>query len=195
MKAAIALLADFAAQNMARKIVYQLYQQSGIEFFGSILPAHISLKQPFPFESMDKLEAWFDALAARTAPFDIQLDSVYHSAWEGYGILGFQVVETPMLRELHNQINRELPGVVENPAAPHDGDEYRFHLTIELGKIGPDDPYRAWYDSLPEKAVQLTFRAQQMALFIYADRPIQSGSFIVYRVKSLSPKSRNDILT
>jgi hypothetical protein len=139
---------------------------------------------------MSRLEAWFDSFAARTTPFDVTLNSVYYSTftippWEGYGILGFEVVETPVLRNLHAQINRELVGVVANPSAAHDGDEYRFHLTVELGPIGQTNQFKAFYDNLTDKTVNLTFRAYHLALFIYADGPIRSGSFILYRVMPL----------
>jgi hypothetical protein len=157
MKAAIALLADFSTQNFARRMVFELSRRADLEFFGALLPAHVSLKKPFVFEAMPRLEAWFDSFAARTAPFDVSLASVYYSAWEGYGILGLEVVETPILRALHTQINRELPGIVENPSAPPDGDEYRFHLTIELGPTAQGEPFKAFYDQLTDKTVNLTF--------------------------------------
>ena len=182
MKAAMALLADYATQNIARRLVFKMSQAAEFEFFGSLLPSHVSLKQPFVFEDMPRLEAWFDSFAARTTPFDVTLNSVYYSTWEGYGILGFEVVETPVLRNLHKQINRELVEVVANASAPHDGDEYRFHMTVELGPIRQANPFKAFYDSLADKTVNLTFHARNLALFIYADRPIQSGSFILYRV-------------
>ncbi len=185
MKAAIALLADYATQNAARRLVFQMSQAAEFEFIGSLLPSHVSLKQSFVFEHMPRLEAWFDSFAARTIPFDVTLNSVYYTAWEGYGILGFEVVETPVLRNLHVQINRELLGVVANPSAAFDGDEYRFHLTVELGPIAQTNPFKAFYDNLTDKIVNLTFRACHLALFFYADRPIRSGSFILYRVMPL----------
>jgi hypothetical protein len=108
MKAAIALLTDYATQNFARRMVFEMSQAAELDFLGSLLPSHVSLKQPFVFEDMPRLEAWFDSLAARTTPLDVTLNSVYYSAWEEYGILGLEVVETPALRNLHTQVNREL---------------------------------------------------------------------------------------
>lgn len=74
MKAAIALLADYRVQNFARRVVFDLERRHGIGFLGSLLPAHVSLKQPFEFEDMGKLEAYFDALAASIQPFEIAFD-------------------------------------------------------------------------------------------------------------------------
>lgn len=47
MKAAIALLSDCHVQNVARKMVYQIGRMGDVKFFGSLLPAHVSLKQTF----------------------------------------------------------------------------------------------------------------------------------------------------
>jgi 2'-5' RNA ligase len=182
MKAALAVLADYRIQNIARRMVFDMSRNFEMEFFGSLLPSHVSLKQPFTFESMDRLEARFDSLAARTAPFEIELDEIYYAEWNQVGFLGFNVVETPTLRALHNQINRELPEVVEDPSARHDGEEYRFHLTAELGPVSNVNPYKTYFEGLATKEAALSFRAEQLALFYYADRPITSGSFILYRV-------------
>jgi hypothetical protein len=82
MKAAIALLSDHLVQNAARKMVHAISQRASVKFFGSLLPAHVSLKQPFTFESMDVLEMWFDSFSRRVASFRIALDHVYYSQWD-----------------------------------------------------------------------------------------------------------------
>ena len=186
MKAAIALLADYQVQNIARRMTYEISQCGEIEFLGSLLPSHVSLKQPFTFESMDILESWFVAFSKRISPFLIELDHIYYDEWNDSAIVGLGVCETPTLRELHNQINRELKVLVHDSSAPHDGDEYRFHLTVELGKTGTTNPFKQYYESLPEKQISLSFRAEYLALFYYADGPIEKGSFICYKVLPLS---------
>jgi 2'-5' RNA ligase len=184
MKAAIALLADREVQNYARRIVFELEREYHIAFLASLLPAHISLKQPFSFEDMERLEAYLDSLAARFTPFQIELDEIYCKQWSGYSILGLNVRETDMLRGLHNQINRELVAIVRDPSAPHDGNEYRFHMTIELGPVDKTDPYRAYFDRLVDKRVSFTFLAKEIALFYYPDKG--RSSFINYKVLELA---------
>ena len=186
MKAAIALLSDYQIQNIARRMAYEISQQSRIEFLGSQLPAHVSLKQPFTFENMETLEGWFDLFSKRVEPLPIEFDHIYYDAWDKYAIVGLHVIETPMLRGLHNQINHELKDLVRDPSAPFDGDPYRFHLTIELGEIGDTNPYKHYYDSLPEKQVDLSFRAEHIALFYYQDGPIGLGTFHCYKVLPLT---------
>jgi 2'-5' RNA ligase len=186
MKAAIALLSDYTVQNAVRRMVYEIGGRGETEFFGSLLPAHVSLKQPFSFESMDALEGWFDSFSRGIAPFRIELDRIYYSEWNEHAIVGLDVRETAILRSLHNQINRELKELVQDPTAPHDGEDYHFHLTIELGKAGKGNPFRRFYESLPEKHVNFSFLTEYIALFFYMGRPIEPGSFICYRVLPLT---------
>jgi hypothetical protein len=87
---------------------------------------------------------------------------------------------------LHNRVNEELKSVVHDPSAPHDGEGYRFHLTVELGEVGKNNPFKQFYDSLPEKSVDLSFTAKNIALFFYTDGPIETGSFICYKVLPLA---------
>jgi 2'-5' RNA ligase len=186
MKAAIALLSDHAVQNVARRMVYEICQHSEIKFLGSLLPAHVSLKQPFNFENMEALEGWFESFSKQVAPLHIELERVYYEQWDDFAIVGLDVRETPTLRLLHEKINRELKDVVRDPSAPYDGEEYHFHLTVELGKVGEANPFKQFYGSLPDKRVDLSFRAEYIALFLYPYEPIESGSFICYKVLPLT---------
>jgi len=186
MKAAIALLSDHHVQNIARRMVYEISQRGDIRFIGSLLPAHVSLKQPFAFESMEVLETWFETFSKQVLPFRIKLDHVYYDEWDDFAIVGFEVLETPILRNLHNQINSELKELLTDPSAPHDGEDYRFHLTVELGKAGATNPFKQFYESLSEKQFSLSFMAEYIALFLYPYEPIEPGSFLCYKVLPLT---------
>ena len=189
MKAAVALLSDHHVQNVARKMVYEISRLGEVRFFGSLLPAHVSLKQPFPFEDMDALEEWFETFSGQIHPFRIELDHIYYEQWDDFAIVGLDVRETPLLRALHNQINRELKKLFRDPSAPHDGDEYHFHLTVELGRTGNTNPFKQFYEALSEKQVSLSFQAKQIALFLYPYEPIEPGSFICYQILPLTGKA------
>jgi hypothetical protein len=119
-------------------------------------------------------------------PFRIDLERVYYDEWDKYAIVGFEVLETPILRALHNRINEQLKDIVRDPSAPHDGDEYRFHLTVELGNVETENPFKQLYDSLSEVQVDLSFKAIHIVLFLYPYEPIEAGSFICYKVLPLS---------
>ena len=185
MKAAIVLLSSAAVQNYVRRIVFALNAQYKVGLFASLLPSHVSLKQPFTFESMDVLETYFDNLAGRIAPFEIELNRFYSEEWAGYGILGLNVVETPILRGLHNRINAELSQLFKDTRAPHDGSGYRFHLTIEAGKLESANPYQVYFDHLSDPQVKMAFQAQELGLFYYPDETYGAGPFITYRVMPL----------
>ena len=185
MKAAIAILANYQVQNFVRRKVFELEQAYQVDFLASLLPGHISLKQPFSFESMDRLESYLDSLAAQIAPFQIELDEIYNTYWEGYGILGINVRETETLRRLHNQINRELSKLFVDTSAPHDGAGYHFHMTIELGKVEDQNPFRGYFERLDSRTVNLAYQAREIALFYYPDH---QRSFICYKVLPLTGK-------
>ena len=185
MKAAVVLLADYPVQNFVRRIAVDLNRNYQVDFFSSLLPPHISLKQPFLIEDLEDLDHYLNTLAKQIAPFEIFLDRIYHEEWEGYGILGLNVVETYSLRRLHNLLNKDLVRLFKKPAAPHDGDSYRFHLTIEMAKITTRDPFREYFERLPEKLVNMSFTARFMAMFYYAQETYLPGSFVTYKVLPL----------
>ena len=186
MKAAIVLLANTLIQNFIRRNVFELNAKYQVPFFAALLPAHVSLKQPFAFEDMDVLENYFNSLAVRTAPFELQLDRFYSEEWADFGILGLNVIETPILRGLHNQVNDELSGLFKDTRAAHDGSDYRFHMTIEMGKVKGANPFKTYFDGLADIKVDFTYRVNELALFYYPDEANNAGPFINYRVMPLS---------
>jgi 2'-5' RNA ligase len=189
MKAAIVLLADSPTQNFARRVAVEMSISRQVEFFAALLPSHVSLKQPFEFESLDTLDRYTENLAARIQPFTIRLDSFYTAEWDGYGILGLNVVETPELRGLHNQVNHELSQIFKDSQAAHDGGGYHFHLTIEMGKVSGINPFREYFDSLTSPTVDLSFQVRELGVFFYNAEPYVPGSFTVYRVLPLGGAS------
>jgi 2'-5' RNA ligase len=186
MKAAIVLLANATVQNSLRRRLFELSVHRPVEFFAALLPAHVSLKQPFTFEDMDQLEGYFDGLAARTPPLDVELDRVYYEEWNESAILGLNVVETPRLRALHNQLNAELGSLLVDARANHDGAGYHFHMTIELGAAGAGNAFKTYFDALPDPRISLRFSATELGLFYYAGEMIRPGSFIHYRTQPLT---------
>jgi len=189
MKAAIVVLANPAIQNIIRRMAFELNARYHTQFFAALLPAHISLKQPFVFEDMAVLEHYFDELAGRIAPFEIALERVYYEEWSGSAILGLSVVEMPRLRELHNQLNTELSDLFSDTRANHDGSGYHFHMTVELGPLSAENGIKAYFDALAEKQVNLRYTVTELALFYYAGELIRPGSFILYRTQPLTGRA------
>ena len=110
MRATFALLADTEAHNMVRKISWDFHQKYHTGILS--LPPHVSLKQPFPMESLSALERYMDEFARSFEPFEVKLTEldvipISHEDIE-YGILWIDVQETEELRGLHNRLNEEL---------------------------------------------------------------------------------------
>jgi 2'-5' RNA ligase len=191
MKAAIAVLTNREVQNFVRRISFDFHKKYDIPFLASLLPAHISLKQPFSFASMDLLELYFDTLAQNIEPFVVELDHFYYTQWSGYEILGIKVKETKALRGLHNRINAELDNLFENTLGPQDGDRYRFFLTIELGSVDEGDVYKRYFKELEQKRVDLKFTAQEIALFYYYGDP-GTASYLTYKILEIEKKHHSN---
>ena len=81
-------------------------------------------------------------------------------------------------------VNRELAERFEHTEAAHDGAEYHFHATIELGGQ-PADVYRQIYAEYRDTEVNLKFIASEIAMFYYDDTSARPGSFITYKVLSV----------
>jgi 2'-5' RNA ligase len=190
MKAALVLLSDYNIQNMVRRIVADLSVRERLPLYASTLPTHVSLKQPFTFEDFDRLDAYCEGLAGSLPPFEIRLDRFYLFEGDGYGVLGLNVIETPQLRGLHSRLNAELAGIFQDTRAAFDGEEYRFHLTVEIARDAHSlEVLQRWYAGLAEKTVDLRFTARSLAVFFYPDQTFAPGSFMVYRVITLADGS------
>jgi len=193
MKTALALLADHNVHNFIRKLAVDIHSKYRTGFLASLLPPHVSLKQPFQVSSLSKLEAYFDQLAETIQPFEITLTrlelivSPFND--DELGILWLDVQENQLLRDLHNRINRELSERFENTYAPFDGPNYHFHATVELGGQ-PVEVYRRIYAEYEHIEVNLRFTAREIAMFYYGDFSGGPGTFVTYKVlpvgKSLS---------
>jgi 2'-5' RNA ligase len=129
MKATFALLVDHNVHNFIRKLAVDIHAKYQTGFLASLLPPHVSLKQPFEVARLAKLVAYFDQLAKTIEPFEITLTHLDLSITslngnDELGILWLDVLETSTLRDLHNRVNRELTESFEHTEAAHDGAEY-----------------------------------------------------------------------
>jgi len=103
---------------------------------------------------------------------------------EDYGILWLDVEDTSHLRTLHERLNVELEKRFGGTAAPYDGPNYSFHLTITLGGRS-SAVYRAYLDALPRPRVERRFAARELAMFVY-DEPLgPAGEYLCYKILPL----------
>jgi 2'-5' RNA ligase len=180
MRAAIALLADEETANVVRKLAWRLHLRHGTGTWSRRIEPHISLKQPFGVADMDALEGYVDGLADEIAPFKVRLprvELVEHG--QETGILWYAVEEIPLLRELHERLNRDLKA-----AAEFDGDDYRFHMAIALGGR-PLEVYRRAHAELAGEPVDRVCRLERLALMVYEEPIRADGEFMTYKVLRL----------
>lgn len=185
MRVAFALLVDYAVHNVMRKLALAANRTYGTGFVAAQLPPHVSLKQPFPVQDLDAVEAYFDDFAASIPPFDLtltQLDVQVGAGPTGKSVvLWIDVRETPLLRGLHNRLNEELAQRFAHTAAPFDGTGYRFHATIALSAQSPD-VYRRMARDYSRRRIDLTYTVRDIALFDYDDDAIAPGTYITYKI-------------
>lgn len=119
--------------------------------------------------------------AADVAPIDITLGELY--AWAD--VLAVEVVETATLRGLHNRLNSEMGRQFEGVIAEHDGDDYRFHLTVAAGGAS-HEVYRQIHAAYSNLSFRQSFRAHELAMFVYDEWPPGRREYMTHTVLPLT---------
>jgi 2'-5' RNA ligase len=192
MKATFALLADHQTHNLVRKLSWDIHSKyrTGIDICR--LPPHISLKQPFSISALDELEEHMTELVAGISPFELHLTGLelIPATMDGLssGILWMNVQETNILRGLHERINRELTARFGDVAAPFDGLEYHFHMTVAMGGQ-PLELYRRAYDEFCGRLQDLRYVTREIGLFVYDDANEKNVAYINYKILPLDKRN------
>jgi 2'-5' RNA ligase len=194
MKAGFALLVDGTLHNLIRKLAFELNRDYRIGFRASLVPPHISLKQPFLISDVAAVEAYFDSFAAGIRPFDVALQAVeVHPAAGPTGDLGvvwIKVSDSRTLRGLHTRLNAELAERFPNTQADFDGPAYQFHATIVAGGQ-PPDVYRQIAATLRPPALPRTCRMREVMMCYFDDDSYALGTYSTYKILPLGGKAQN----
>lgn len=182
-RCAFALLPDPDTRNRVTEITMRLHELNPGRLHWLSLPPHVSLKQPFEYEQLEPLTAYFDDIAKALAPFtcpsgELEIQPPRHRSEH---IAWIAMKEDPRLRTLHEQLLRELSTVVLDPVASFDGDTYRFHLTLAFVE-GEDELL------LPAGAAQFSgapVQFDRLAMFVYDGFPPDPYQYMTYRVRPL----------
>jgi len=183
MNVAFTFLLENDVHNFMRRIAYEVNAKYHTGFLACQVPAHVSLKQPFAISDLEKVEAYFDALAASIQPFTIELPRVGLS--DDKSVLWLEVVETPALRELHNRLNQELSALFGASAAEYDGDEYRFHATIAQIPQAVGTSIELNQEKWLNSQVGFRSRVEQIAMFHNLSGGGKQGQYTTYKILSL----------
>ena len=182
MRATFALLTPRPLENRFSKLGWDinLRWKTGVQ--ARCLAPHISLKQPFHIgDNLGLLEAYMATFATSIPPFQVELKDF--RVWESFFVV--HVEETPILRDLHNRLNRELPPLFGDVSALFDGDDYQFHLTVTSGNV-PAETYREIYAVYAETPVRETFLASELAMFVFNERAPNLRDYMTHTVLPLT---------
>jgi 2'-5' RNA ligase len=185
VRATFALLANTEIHNLVRKWTWELHQKYRTGTRHASLPPHISLRQPFRIKDIVELEGYMAELAGSIHPFEaklteLQIEPLLHEGIE-YGILWIDVQETEYLRSLHNRAIVELSQRFGYTQAAFDGNDYHFHMTVNMGGQ-PIDVYRKFLGEIPETELNLSFTVRELALFVYDEPMGPAGDYLSYKI-------------
>jgi 2'-5' RNA ligase len=170
MRVAIAFLAGIDFSNCMTRISMRL-RSYGFGFRVLRLRPHVSMKQPFVVEDFPRFEQYFDNLAARIEPQEMQFDG--YRFWQvaevkDEGVVVLHVAPNARLQQLHRQLNAELESEFGGTQAAFDGDAYEAHLTVG---IGPYDRARRseLEQALKELGNERGTIMEQLGMFVYEE--------------------------
>jgi len=182
MRCTFALLVNDEIHNYIRKKAVEINRLIGCGFFASQLPPHISLKQPFEIDDIDKAEKYFDVFSKKIQPIKIKIDSIYN--WKN--IIGLNVVENAELRNAHKILNIDLKEIFRNSSALHNGNSYHFHATISMGGIARSQHKSEFieaYEKVKDENLNFEFMANKIVMFYNDDNKF--NSIITYKINEL----------
>ena len=109
MKATIVLIANNEAENFGRRLMLEAHKYGGMGFEMARLPQHVSLKQTFFIQNLEKMEEFFDSFAKELKPFEIEfvdMDLFPNNVLGGVpsGVMSLRVKDTPQLLEAQRKL-------------------------------------------------------------------------------------------
>jgi 2'-5' RNA ligase len=167
MRTAIALLVEDELSNRLASYTLRC-RDYGFTWKVLRLPAHVSLKQPFEVPDFERYERYFEKFARQTEPQQLKLDGFSFWGHEEYGVVVVRIENSPRLRQLHAQLNRDLEQEFGETHADFDGDAYEFHLTVAIGAFQADLLPQLQNDLAAWKLEEVTV-SSRLAMFIYEE--------------------------
>ncbi len=189
LKAAIALLPDAELANRLSALALLVHGVTAGRLRWPRLPPHLSLKQPFAFESLPSLERRFEQLAGESAPISATLGAIELRPTSQNGpeaTAWVAVRECPALLALHHGVGRELDEVTADTSASLDGGASGFHVTVGFlptSTLAPGAQLPNFEGSLA------TF--SELGLFMYDGLPGAGWQCMLYARRSLGATPRS----
>jgi 2'-5' RNA ligase len=148
LQLAYVILLPDDVHNFMRRMQAELYERYEARRTTLYLEPHITLKQPFDADEVDRHERYLDTLAKEVEPFELVM--------RGFGYFEAKRVVFVDV-EQHERLGAIQRNILSNlglPPAEHEGGEplpYRFHATLATGLSAPDlSDARARFADTPE---------------------------------------------
>lgn len=170
------MLPDREVQSELHRLALTLHRDNpGLKWVQ--LPFHVSLKQSFATEDVAAIEEYFMHFAS-TLP----IQTVVMGRPEIVdGSIFWIPVMRDALRPLHDQLNRDLVGIVSDPSAPFDGPTYRFHLSLGFLGGSASSPILPRHIGINDPKLAL----RKAALFLFDEYEEGLWQFTTYRTMGL----------
>lgn len=182
LKAAIALLPDAAWANRLSALALLVHGATAGRLRWPRLPPHLSLRQPFAFESLAELERRFHLLASESEPLTVTLGGIEQRVSSPNGpeaMVWVQARESPALVALQERWSQELVEPVADTSAPVAGTP-GFHVTLGFLPASSSVPGTP----LPHVEGSLaTF--SELGLFLYDGLPRAGWQCMLYARRGL----------
>ena len=184
---AFALVLDTPTFNATQELSVALWQEFQLVPRTATYTPHISFKQPFACDDLEAVEAYFDAFATGWEPVEIKVGEMkiyeYPDNGRSMAMLWLEVAANSALRNMHREVNAGLKAKFENTAAPFDGDNYRFHLTLAGGQ--PCEVLQPAYEAYKGQDFGWCFTAREIAMFY-----LTPGWAMIYKIAPLGKTTK-----
>ncbi len=185
----IAGLLDDNSQNEIRKKASGVIRQYGLGVTALLLPQHISLKISFATNQIHNLLDYFDTLCMENRPIEVGFHGLevvaIDDAGTKSGVLWYGAQENSRLRQIHNQLNHDLPQLLQISNASIDGDGFLFHSTIAYGQKSYAE-YREIHAAIASEFKEISATIEKLAVFCSLEDTIAAGKFFTYKTRALA---------
>lgn len=186
MNVAFAILGDDRMHNLARDYALKIHARYDTGLIASMLPPHITLKQPFAVKNLAELarvERYFRRFVGKISPFSVELSGL--NLFDT-GVLFWDVGHTRKLMGLHLDL---LTGLKKRffitPVLHEGGDTYHFHCTISYGGASPA-VYKKILRKYGREDIRYRFTVSKLAVFVSPDDNCRPGTYFTHKIISLN---------
>lgn len=184
MKATLVFLASDDTENRLCEMMYRAEKAGQVGFEAARLPRHISLRQPFEFDDMDKLMQLAQEFAAKTAPVKLNFVELgWHPLslhGQETGWLGYEFGENQTIADARKAAKAEICKVFPDAATQPDMVEGTYHVTL-AGGSAPTDAFRTAWEALKDSAEQPEAVFDKLGIFYYDVPGMVGGTYYCFK--------------